>query len=91
MEKMRCRRPEMARKALWAYLLAYTLIRLLMAQAALMAGQKKGRLNGISDHKAAIEEGAALRIPPVRPDQRDAAARCLILGPWRLEVGLENE
>jgi hypothetical protein len=39
MEHLRCRTPEMARKELWVYLLAYNLIRLLMAQAALFADQ----------------------------------------------------
>lgn len=39
MEHLRCRTPEMAVKELWAYLLAYNLIRLLMAQAALLADQ----------------------------------------------------
>jgi hypothetical protein len=39
MEQLRCKTPEMARKELWGYLLAYNLIRLLMAQAALLADQ----------------------------------------------------
>ena len=37
MEQLRCKTPEMAEKELWVYLLAYNLIRLLMAQAALLA------------------------------------------------------
>jgi hypothetical protein len=37
MEHLRCKTPEMALKEVWVYLLAYTLIRLLMAQAALVA------------------------------------------------------
>jgi hypothetical protein len=39
MERLRCKTPEMAAKELWVYLLAYNLIRLLMAQAALLADQ----------------------------------------------------
>jgi hypothetical protein len=39
MEELRCKTPEMAVKELWVYLLAYNLIRLLMAQAALLADQ----------------------------------------------------
>jgi hypothetical protein len=39
MEHLRCKTPEMAIKELWVYLLAYNLIRLLMAQAALLADQ----------------------------------------------------
>jgi len=39
MEHLRCRTPDMAEKELWVYLLAYNLIRLLMAQAALLSDQ----------------------------------------------------
>lgn len=39
METLRCKTPQMAIKELWVYLLAYNLIRLLMAQAALLADQ----------------------------------------------------
>ena len=39
MERLRCKSPEMAIKELWVYLLAYNMIRLLMAQAALLAEQ----------------------------------------------------
>lgn len=39
MEQLRCKTPAMAVKELWVYLLAYHLIRLLMAQAALQADQ----------------------------------------------------
>ena len=45
METLRCRTPEMARKELWVYLLAYNLIRLLMAQAALLADQVPRQLS----------------------------------------------
>lgn len=38
MEMLSCRTPEMVEKEIWVYLLAYNLIRLLMAQAALLAG-----------------------------------------------------
>lgn len=38
MEILRCRTPAMAQKEMWAHLLAYNLIRLLMAQAAHSAG-----------------------------------------------------
>ena len=37
METLSCRTPAMAEKEIWVYLLAYNLIRLLMAQAALLA------------------------------------------------------
>jgi hypothetical protein len=45
MEQLRCKTPEMAIKELWVYLLAYNLIRLLMAQAALLADQLPRQLN----------------------------------------------
>ncbi|MGH2902281.1 MAG: IS4 family transposase, partial [Solirubrobacteraceae bacterium] len=38
MEKLSCKTPEMCEKELWVYLLAYNLIRLLMAQAAFLVG-----------------------------------------------------
>ena len=37
METLSCKTPEMSEKELWVYLLAYNLIRLIMAQSALMA------------------------------------------------------
>ena len=38
MEKLSCQTPDMAVKEVWVYLLAYNLIRLMMAQAALQSG-----------------------------------------------------
>jgi hypothetical protein len=38
MDKLSCKHPEMCRKEMWTYMLAYNLIRLLMAQAAVHAG-----------------------------------------------------
>jgi hypothetical protein len=45
MEHLRCKTPEMAIKELWIYLLAYNLIRMLMAQAALLADQVPRQLS----------------------------------------------
>ena len=45
METLRCKTPKMAIKELWVYLLAYNLIRLLMAQAALLADQVPRQLS----------------------------------------------
>lgn len=45
MEHLRCKTPAMARKELWVYLLAYNLIRLLMAQSALLADQLPRQLS----------------------------------------------
>jgi len=45
MDELRCLSPEMAEKELWVYLLAYNLIRLLMAQAALLCDQVPRQLS----------------------------------------------
>lgn len=45
MEMLSCKTPEMAIKEIWVYLLAYNLIRLLMAQAALLADQLPRQLS----------------------------------------------
>lgn len=45
MSELRCRTPAMAEKELWAYLLAYNLIRLLMAQSALLCDQVPRQLS----------------------------------------------
>jgi hypothetical protein len=45
MEELRCKTPDMAIKELWVYLLAYNLIRLLMAQSALLADQVPRQLS----------------------------------------------
>ena len=45
MEHLRCKSPEMAIKELWVYLLAYNLIRLLMAQAARLTDQVPRQLS----------------------------------------------
>jgi hypothetical protein len=45
METLSCKTPEMAQKELWVYLLAYNLIRVLMAQAAHAAGVQPRELS----------------------------------------------
>jgi Transposase DDE domain len=45
MEQLRCKRPEMVRKELLAYLVAYNLIRCLMAEAVAQAGVEMERLS----------------------------------------------
>jgi hypothetical protein len=45
MEQLSCQTPTMARKEMWVYLLAYNLIRLLMAQAALHTGSRPRQLS----------------------------------------------
>lgn len=45
MEQLSCKTPEMAIKEIWVYLLAYNLIRLMMAQAASLADQLPRQLS----------------------------------------------
>lgn len=45
MERLSCQRPAMAIKEIWVYLLAYNLIRLMMAQAALLADRLPRQLS----------------------------------------------
>jgi hypothetical protein len=45
MAQLSCRTPEMARKEIWVYLLAYNLIRLMMAQAASLADRLPRQLS----------------------------------------------
>jgi hypothetical protein len=45
MHELSCRTPDMALKELWVYLLAYNLIRLLMAQSALLCDQVPRQLS----------------------------------------------
>lgn len=45
MDVLRCKSPEMVRKEIWAHLLAYNLIRTLMAQAAQVHGKHPRRLS----------------------------------------------
>lgn len=45
LDVLRCRTPEMVEKELWVYLLAYNLIRVLMAQAAALSGHTPRQLS----------------------------------------------
>ena len=45
MEKLSCRTPAMVEKEIWVYLLAYNLIRLLMAQGAFLADRLPRQLS----------------------------------------------
>jgi len=45
MQRLRCKTPAMSEKEFWVYLLAYNLIRLMMAQSALQAGKLPRQLS----------------------------------------------
>lgn len=84
MEYLRCKTPEMAIKELWVYLLAYNLIRMLMAQAALLADQIPRQLSfkhtvqiwiawqqyGGGTHDAVAMEGLLILIAELRVGKR---------------------
>jgi hypothetical protein len=75
MEHLRCKTPEMARKELWVYLLAYNLIRLLMAQAALLADQIPRQLS----FKHSVQVWMAWQHGCVNPHDGAAILTLLIL------------
>ncbi len=60
MDVLRCKTPEMVRKELWVYVLAYNLIRAVMVRAALQAGvyprqlSFKGTLQAVNGFVAAL-------------------------------------
>lgn len=83
MEPLRCKTPEMARKELWVYLLAYTLIRLLKAASALLAHQIPRQLS----FKHSVQVWLAWQQRDAAPDDSLAinALLLLIAGP---RVGL---
>ena len=57
MHHLRCKTPEMIRKEMWVHLLAYNLIRVRMAQAAVVHGLKPRNLS-FSAAKSLIQEFA---------------------------------
>ena len=73
MEMLACKSPQMARKELWVYLLAYNLIRLLMARSALFADQHPRRLS----FKHAVQ--IWLSWQQRGADHQDAALGCALL------------
>ncbi len=75
MEHLRCKTPDMARKELWVYLLAYNLIRLLMAQAALLADQIPRQLS----FKHSVQVWLAWQQGCVNPHDGAAIQTLLIL------------
>lgn len=68
METLSCKTPAMAQKEIWVYLLAYNLIRLLMAQAATLAERLPREISFKHtlqvwiawDHRAGTDRGGAL-------------------------------
>ena len=65
MDVLRCKTPEMVRKEIWAHLLAYNLLRTVMAVAA--------SESGIEPRKISFK-GAKQAADGVRPEDRSGAA-----------------
>lgn len=76
MEVLRCRTPMMAQKEVWVHLLAYNLIRVLMAQAACAAGVHPRELS--FKHTVQIWIEWASHIPNAHAERRQAALFRLI-------------
>jgi len=75
MEKLSCRTPAMAEKEIWVYLLAYNLIRLLMAQAAFLCDALPRQLS----FKHTLQIWIAWRHNDVGSYDDDKLARLFIL------------
>jgi len=71
MDMLRCKTPELVRKEIWTHILAYNLIRTIMAQAATMHGVEPRTIS----FKGAIQTLQAFQPVIAIQGQRDAALR----------------
>lgn len=69
MDVLRCKTPDMVRKEIWMHLLAYNLIRTVMAEAAERAGMRprevsfKGALQMLTAYRALVERATPQTLP----------------------------
>jgi hypothetical protein len=69
MDVLRCKTPEMVRKEIWMHLLAYNLIRTVMAEAAQHANMRprtvsfKGALQTLTAYRSLVEQAAPHALP----------------------------
>lgn len=81
MDILTCKTPEMVRKEIWARLLAYNLVRGLMAQAASKHNitprrlSFKGALDTINEFRPNVLKASAARMPEWKSEALDAIAR----------------
>ncbi len=75
METLSCKTPQMGEKEMWVYLLAYNLIRLIVAQSALMADVLPRTLS----FKYALQLWLARSGTPNQPDNQRDIIRLLAL------------
>jgi hypothetical protein len=76
MDMLRCKSPELVRKEIWTHVLAYNLIRTIMAQAATKHGVEPRTIS----FKGAIQTLAAFQPVIAIQGQRDAALRQRLYG-----------
>jgi hypothetical protein len=71
MDVLRCKTPDMVRKEIWMHLLAYNLIRTVMAEAAERANIRprevsfKGALQTLTAYRAIVEQATPDALPPL--------------------------
>ncbi len=81
MEVLRCKTPEMVRKEIWAHLLAYNLVRTVMAQAAAEHGLTPrqisfaGALQTLNEFRTALLQASAAALPELTRRILTAIAR----------------
>jgi hypothetical protein len=80
MDVLRCKTPDMVRKEIWMHLLAYNLIRTVMAEAAERAGVRprevsfKGALQTLTAYRALVEQATPQTLPSLYESLFDAIA-----------------
>jgi len=92
MDVLRCKTPAMVRKEIWMHLLAYNLIRSVMAEAAERARLRprdvsfKGALQTLTAYRALIEQAAPHTLPPLYDSMLSAIASHMVGNrPYRFE------
>jgi hypothetical protein len=80
MDVLRCKTPDMVRKEIWMHLLAYNLIRTVMAEAAERARMRprevsfKGALQTLTAYRALVEQATSETFPSLYESLLDAIA-----------------
>jgi hypothetical protein len=92
MDVLRCKTPDMVRKELWMHLLAYNLIRSVMADAAARAGLRprevsfKGALQTLTAYRPLVEQSTPAQLPGLYDDLLAAIAAHVVGNrPYRYE------
>lgn len=84
MDVLRCKAPEMVRKEIWMHLLAYNLIRSVMAEAAERAGMRprevsfKGALQTLTAYRQLVEQADPRTLPSLYKSMLSAIASHMV-------------